>query len=395
MDSGIELDTRTLIVACVLGATLMGSVSLVYARVNGAARVIGDWGGAVLVMALGLAGLALRGMIPEPVSIALSPTIVVAGLVLAIRGLRAFCGTAPQTLFAWSMTAVLFALMLLFTVAWPNFTARTVIISTAIVVIALSGALLLRRHALPGCEFSFRFTEYVFWAVAAMSGARGLFSLFDGTPDILVPGAFNTATFLFYGGFICLTTLGVMWMEIEFLQKDLQRLARYDSLTGLLNRGTFIAEFEREASRAQRAARALSLVLLDLDHFKMVNDRHGHPAGDQVLRSFADVLRASVRKHDMLGRYGGEEFVVLMPETAKDVAVQVAARIRESIEEITFELAGQRVGVTVSGGVATHGVDGEGWDELLAAADAALYAAKNAGRNRIAMAGPAHGGPAP
>lgn len=383
----MELDPRSLIVASLLVATLMGAVSLVFANMQGGrSRLIGAWGGAMLVVAVGLAGISLRGLVPDLLSIVFANTAVVAGVVLSIRAMRVFCGLPPLDATGWVLTAGLFVFMVLMTEVWPNYTARLVAVTTAITVISMRAALVLRRNVLPGCERSFRFTEFVFWVVSALSGTQVLAALLVGSESVLMPGLLNAITFLFYAGFISVSTLGVMWMEIEHLQKELYHLARFDSLTGLHNRGAFLAEFEREASRASRGTGKFSLVLFDLDRFKRLNDRFGHPAGDKVLREFADILRAGVRKHDVVGRYGGEEFVILMPDVGKDVAMQVAERIREAVQARDFESAGRRMEVTVSGGVATHGEDGAGWEELLKAADDALYAAKDGGRNRIAMA---------
>jgi diguanylate cyclase (GGDEF)-like protein len=166
------------------------------------------------------------------------------------------------------------------------------------------------------------------------------------------------------------------------------RSARYDSLTGMYNRGTFLAEFEREVSRSARGGPAFSLAIFDLDQFKQINDRYGHPVGDRVLKAFADALPASIRKHDVVGRYGGEEFALLMPQTGKETAVRVAERVRRELEARGVAVDGKRIEVTVSGGIASYGIDGQDWDALLTAADNALYEAKHAGRNRICAAKP-------
>jgi diguanylate cyclase (GGDEF)-like protein len=167
------------------------------------------------------------------------------------------------------------------------------------------------------------------------------------------------------------------------------RLATQDALTQMLNRPAFLGEFEREASRSVRAGQRLSLAVFDLDHFKALNDRHGHPAGDEILRRVAHAMRACLRRHDVLGRLGGEEFAALMPAADKETALRIAERIRAAIQAIDFEAQGERVGLAVSGGVATRGEDGENWEALFSAADRALYRAKSAGRNRVEAAGAA------
>ena len=382
----MELDPRTLVVASLMSALLLGSVSIAFAAMRGSSRVIGAWGVAMLVLAAGMLGLALRGLIPDWISIAAANTLVVAAIVLALRGLRRFLGSRPRDLLGWGLTGALFVYLLLFSLVWPSNVARTVAISTAVAIMAVRAALLLRQRAPAACRLSCRFAEVVFWLTAAMTAARGVAILIVPSEDMMEPGPLNAASFLFYAAFIIVATLGAMWMEIESLQGELVRSAHYDSLTGLYNRGTFLEECARELSRCARGGPAFSLAVFDLDHFKLVNDRFGHPVGDRVLKSFAEVLRASIRKHDTVGRYGGEEFALLMPHTGKDTAARVAGRVRREVEARGVTADGRRIEVTVSGGVAAYGADGEDWDTLLSAADTALYAAKDAGRNRIVIA---------
>lgn len=382
----MELDPRTLIVASVLSAVLLGSVSIAFAAMRGSSRVIGAWGVAMLMLAGGMTGLALRGLIPDWISIAVANTLVVAALVVGLRSLRRFLGSAPRDLLGWGLTGALFLYLLLYSVVWPSNVARTVAISTAVAIMAVRAALLLRHDAPAACRLSCRFTEIAFWATAAMTAARGVSILILPSDNVMAPAPLNVATFMLYAAFIVVGTLGVMWMEIESLQGDLVRSAHYDSLTGIYNRGTFLEECARELSRCARGGPGFSLAVFDLDHFKLVNDRYGHPVGDRVLKSFAEVLRASIRKHDTVGRYGGEEFALLMPNTGKDTAARVAERVRREVETRGVMAEGRRIEVTVSGGVAAYGTDGEDWDALLSAADTALYTAKDGGRNRIVIA---------
>ena len=382
----MELDPRTLVVASLMSALLLGAVSIAFAAMRGSSRVIGAWGVAMLVLAAGMLGLALRDLIPDWISIVAANTMIVAAMVLTLRSLRRFLGSRPRDLLGWGLTGALFVYLLLFALVWPSNVARTVAISTAVAIMAVRAALLLHQLAPAACRLSCRFTEIVLWLTAAMTAVRGVGILIVPSEDMMAPGPLNAATFLFYAAFIIVATLGAMWMEIESLQGDLVRSAHYDSLTGIYNRGTFLEECARELSRCARGGSAFSLAVFDLDHFKLVNDRYGHPVGDRVLKSFAEVLRASIRKHDTVGRYGGEEFALLMPHTGKDTAARVAERVRREVETRGVMVDARRIEVTVSGGVAAYGPDGEDWDTLLSAADTALYAAKDAGRNRIVIA---------
>jgi diguanylate cyclase (GGDEF)-like protein len=382
----MELDPRTLIVASLLTAGLMGAVSLGFATLRRSSRIIGGWGKAMLLLAVGLLGVSLRGAIPDWISIALANTIIVAAMVLAIRSLRIFLGRAPRELLGWILTAGLFAYLLQFSVVTPSNVARTLAISAAIVVIGVRAALLLHGNPPAQSRLSSRFTEAVLWGVALATLLRAVGTALLRTEDVMAPDALNAASFLAYAAFILISTLGVMWMEIETLQAELVHSAHFDSLTGIYNRGTFLEEFEREVSRAARGGAAFSLAIFDLDRFKLLNDRYGHPVGDAVLKAFAEVLRSGIRKHDTVGRYGGEEFALLMPQTGKETAVRVAERARRALETRGIDAENRRIDLTVSCGIATYGVDGHDWETLLSAADTALYAAKNAGRNCVVTA---------
>jgi diguanylate cyclase (GGDEF)-like protein len=163
------------------------------------------------------------------------------------------------------------------------------------------------------------------------------------------------------------------------------RLAARDSLTDLFVRRFFDGRLAEEVLRSQRYERDCAVAQFDLDHFKALNDRHGHAAGDEALRLFSRLLKQSVRQQDVCGRRGGEEFAVLFPETDRETARRACERIRQSVAASPLVLGGAEVRLTVSAGVA--GLEaGDDRDRLLARADAALYRAKEAGRNRVIVA---------
>ncbi|MFZ2853366.1 MAG: diguanylate cyclase [Rhodocyclaceae bacterium] len=169
------------------------------------------------------------------------------------------------------------------------------------------------------------------------------------------------------------------WQQIE----ELKRLATIDMLTGLNNRGHFIEGAEAELRRADRFDRDLTVLMLDIDFFKRINDGYGHAAGDEALRVFSRILKRETREIDLLGRLGGEEFAVLLPETSPGDGMQVAERIRAAIEQSSFSFQGSvPIIFTVSLG-ASFLQAGDRLDNLLARADEALYRAKHGGRNRV------------
>ncbi|PHR22167.1 MAG: PleD family two-component system response regulator [Hoeflea sp.] len=158
-----------------------------------------------------------------------------------------------------------------------------------------------------------------------------------------------------------------------------------DALTGLNNRRYLDTHLATLVDRSNRRGRPLSVLITDIDHFKAINDTHGHEGGDDVLRDFARRVRGAVRGADLACRYGGEEFVVVMPDTTSEIAAQVAERLREAVAAAPFRISatGTAAEVTTSVGIATLEADGEGADSLLRRADKALYQAKNNGRNRV------------
>jgi diguanylate cyclase (GGDEF)-like protein len=161
--------------------------------------------------------------------------------------------------------------------------------------------------------------------------------------------------------------------------------SRMDPLTDLLNRRGFVAEVEAERKRVERGARTFGLLLLDVDFFKRFNDDHGHACGDQVLCEVARVLESQTREVDRVGRWGGEEFVILLPETDTDGLARVAEKLRAAIAALAVRCEGQQLGVTATFGAALPG-DGETFEACLERADQALYAGKDNGRNRVEMA---------
>jgi diguanylate cyclase (GGDEF)-like protein len=198
--------------------------------------------------------------------------------------------------------------------------------------------------------------------------------------ELMVGGVFLLTSL--YAG-VVLSRLRRQRTELGAARAELTRLALTDPLTGLANRRHFDEVLASEMSRAERHQGTLSLAIIDLDHFKAFNDRHGHPAGDAALRAVASLLRTRVRGHDTVARLGGEEFAVLMVGACREAACHTAERIREAVGG---HASGGPLHVTVSIGVATAPGDGSTPAELVREADRALYRAKAAGRNAIAVA---------
>jgi len=175
-------------------------------------------------------------------------------------------------------------------------------------------------------------------------------------------------------------------IELNAVIAQAEEVSHVDQLTCLPNRRQVIKTLQTEVMRAERYNVNLSISMIDIDHFKKINDSYGHTVGDQVLFQLANTLQTSVRDSDTVGRYGGEEFLVVLPSTRLKQAMEQAARLCKTIRETEINV-GEPIHLTVSIGVAEYRHGQENWQKFLSRADMALYAAKNAGRDQWASAG--------
>jgi diguanylate cyclase (GGDEF)-like protein len=220
-------------------------------------------------------------------------------------------------------------------------------------------------------------SQWLLWAVVALAVVLcGLGYGIDPPPDF-----WRGMTNRVFSAIVVLATALGMSKLVEHEQRLLLE-ATTDPLTGLLNRGRFVELCEREENRCRRHGLTFSVLMLDIDHFKRVNDTYGHPIGDLAIKALADICGSALRPHDLLARYGGEEFVLTLPRTDHDGAHIVAERIRQKVEAIELPTAQGAVRFTVSIGVASY-LQGKEFLQVVGRADEALYLAKQGGRNRV------------
>ena len=202
---------------------------------------------------------------------------------------------------------------------------------------------------------------------------------------------FGLPAALSYANLVLAFVLAGQTLSFRYERDVAHKLAEHDPLTGVLNRRAILARLRAEFIKARHSGEPLSLLFLDLDHFKHVNDSFGHRAGDQCLRSVIAPIAGELRQGDALGRYGGEEFLILLPGAGATDAEVVAERIRRRVQEMPMLISGMRIGLTVSLGVAAIDTDVAIPDDLIERADAALYRSKSGGRNQVTT----HAGPTP
>lgn len=212
--------------------------------------------------------------------------------------------------------------------------------------------------------------------------SRGLIVIFADVPEYFGQVGIEP--------FVAFTQLAAVALEQANLKISLEQMATVDATSNLLNRRAMVEIIDREYAQAKRGQSALSFLLVDLDRFKLLNDNYGHVLGDEMLRQISGILKRTLRSCDWVGRWGGEEFLALLPDTEEAEALAIAERVRKEVEAFSITYNRQIVRTTASIGVASYPRDGNAPDFLLRATDAALYEAKKTGRNRVVAAGEKH-----
>lgn len=328
---------------------------------------------------------------PAWISILLSNLLISAGYCLYYVGVCRFLGQdAPARRLAVGV-ALLMAAIALFYYAWPSTNIRIVAASVLHMLISLGlGRAIWRALPTVRSRYSYMFTFGI--AALATLGYAARIAVYsiglESARTLLQPTWWNVA-FLTLGVMVMPSlTLGLIMMIHDRMLGDREREANTDFLTGLLTRKAWWREALRLHAQTSGGERPLTLLTVDIDHFKQINDLHGHAAGDAVLQHFARVVGGLLRAGDVVGRLGGEEFSVVLPDTPLPQGRHVAQRLMQALRETPCFYEGRTLSCTVSGGLAQCGLD-ETLESASLRADQALYAAKAAGRNCLVTAPPA------
>lgn len=380
------LDVRTMMVM-LSALTLLFSGLLALAGLHaGNIRGMRQWALASLCISLSM-GLAYTQQAPPGNGwvITCGAVLMVTGMSLQLSGIKAFkierCDWRLLTL----LIGLVFAQNLWFAVLHPDVPARAVANSLVFALMnAFCARALLIRIESP-LRTAYWFTGTAFAAQTAVLLIRAVVVFFTpaGTYGLYAQIPINpTAFFIASITQLCLT-FGFVLMLNYRLSADLHKIASHDELTGALNRRSLEAEAAYLKASYARTDDTLAILLLDVDHFKAINDNYGHPVGDTVLQNLATIVQSSIRRCDYFARYGGEEFCLLLPATTEAQALVTAERLRQAYEAMSMDIGGKPISSTISIGIADSTQVGLDFSALLAAADQAMYRAKQSGRNRV------------
>ena len=382
----MQIDTFTVLLFGLFLKLVLGGLFVAFWTHDRRATWYAWWSGTFFLGSVAAVLFLVRGITADMLSIGLGNTALVAAFACSWQAARAFNARATSWLAVVAPAAVWFAACFV-----PGFTGNIgyrVILSSVLIAFMLGASAVEfwrgRHEHLPS-----RWVVIVLFATFALFFVSRIV-LVDVLPfpfgaQPMQPGWLGAFNLVMFFHTVLLTVL-VVSMSKERLEREQRIKAQTDPLTGALNRRAFIARGGRLLQRHQHENEPLCLLFLDLDHFKALNDRHGHSGGDDVLMNFVAVVHDNIRPTDFLFRIGGEEFCCVLPYTTTEQASVVAERIRNQFEANSTDVAGAPVRATVSLGIASTETFGYDLDTLIRRADMAVYAAKRQGRNRVAVA---------
>ncbi|MGG1948532.1 diguanylate cyclase [Trinickia sp. NRRL B-1857] len=379
LDPAVAIATSALM--CIVLLVLLGS--LVRSGIPG----VREWLAANTAMVAALPLILMRGRITDILS------VIVANMLMALAAVTYYAGCArflgrPARWSAWMASLVpLCGALVYWRYAVDSIPVRVLVTTLFTAAVCIAVALLVLRYRPPGrSAYPYRVTAWMALLFAACQCARGIyFMTLSGVSTPLMFALPGSVLMLVAGAAVMPTlSMSAMMMVHDKLLADAREAANRDFLTGALSRKGFEAVARTQLADAQRQGLPVSLLIVDLDHFKSINDTLGHAGGDTVLREFVRATQMQLRRGDVLGRMGGEEFAVLLPATALDDARRFAERLRAAVNAHSVTTAAGPCRYSMSGGLAAWQAD-EALDQLSMRADAALYEAKRAGRNKVCV----------
>ena len=379
----MNLDQATLYIVLTVVGLLMAFWVCFMAWGQPLGHALWAWALALLAYTASHVIFGLQAFLPELVFLVAGSSTYAVALVLMLHAVRRFQGVAQVG--RWYL-APLLIVPLLYTLA-AQFSTLRVVGSSLIYawqVGLIMAALLDRNQPQHGRGRFILVGAFAAMLLTLLARAGGvMFGLID-THTLAASGRSLGPVFLISLCVVLSITLGFVYMTMERAEQRNFELAMKDMLTGLANRRAIGDQLLMTVARAQRQGQYLSVLMVDIDHFKRVNDNYGHQAGDVVLRAVAQTLQSRLRAQDQIGRFGGEEFLAILPDTSLDGALVLAEALRAAVEAMPTQWGAHSIACTISIGVCGGAITGaDTVDGVVAAADAALYRAKQGGRNRV------------
>ncbi|MBL4583320.1 MAG: GGDEF domain-containing protein [Pseudomonadales bacterium] len=382
----MHLDPRTFIVTTTLAAFVMMIVFFAQARsFPESVKGFKIWGCSLLLISIAAGLIAGRHVLPDVISVVLGNAAMTVSLALMIAALAVFHGKSIP----WKLPLLCLVLMVLGMSYAINtdqsyqFRAR-VATTMNVSMFAIAAWSAFKGRTPSEYQFGVFFTGISFTVMALVCLTRLMTLPEEGVhyEGLLGNDVFQLIYLASFSVTVLLVSVGFNIMGHEKLVENYQALASRDELTGLYNRRRFIELAEQEVRRSERYERNVALLLIDIDSFKSINDTYGHQAGDAVIEDIADVMRGNFREADLYGRYGGEEFIALLPETSIGEAEFVAERMRRIIHQRWVRHEGNEINYSASFGIVQRHPKME-LQQMVAQADKALYRAKDNGKNRV------------
>ena len=379
-----SLDFRTMLFMSGLLAVALSILLLTINRRIASLNGLNYWVGANILIGMAII-IFIFDMIPLSLRALMGGLCIVFGLALYFVAIKTF----EQLKLAPSIIKKTFAAIVIINVAVTLFSSNeyvSIVLNTALCIVfsMICAVFLLKKRLSQTIQIEHQFTGLFFAIFAALTCYRLLILASDQASPVehLTEWTQNEITFLACMLSVLAINFGFIAMVNVRIAEQLTYAAGHDWLTGVMNRGRLEQSAELIKASSTRQGQTQAVLLMDLDRFKAINDTYGHLSGDKVIRIFADLVSESIRGIDILGRYGGEEFCIIMPNTNEAEAYILAERIREKYEAAVIVILDKRIQCTVSIGVSDSSYVGNDFKDMLEATDKALYAAKHAGRNK-------------
>ncbi len=387
------MDLRTLFIITVLVNIIIAIIMAIYWRTQKTYAGFGYWTLANVAMTITFSLFSLKGIAPEFITVVIANTSAIAGSICRYAGVRFFWGAESLPHIRFHQSIVLGCAMFLayFTCIDDNIMFRQIAVSSVISGYFLATARYMLKGIAMGYLYEARILALLNLVYATLMMGRALeWYLYPEARHLLIASSMSA---LYFSSILLLevtTALIFLMMNSQRLakslmiaQQELENLAASDTLTGLFNRRKLAELCSQEITQARTTNRPLAMLLIDLDHLKQMNDTFGHSAGDALINTVVKIMRDQLRPTDIAGRLGGDEFLLILPNTTHDQAKMIAELIRQNVQNQVFHWEDKVLSMSLSIGVASLIDADANWNDWLQRADHNLYLAKNSGRNQI------------